>query len=116
MGQDAQFVVLCMGLALRDVSATHFTDEEEGAVVAGDLPPWVKMSPWKMADIHEVMEVWGQQLGEDDMDVESSDEDKGGKGKKKARDRQGAKRKEGPTDEEESGGKWAVFPTDLADY
>jgi hypothetical protein len=60
MDEIAQFVVLCMGLALRDICAIHFV--ESPSEYPADMPEWVKASPWTIDDMHNVMELWGMQL------------------------------------------------------
>jgi hypothetical protein len=85
MGHEAQFVVLCMGLALRDVAAVEF--QEPGTPYPADMPEWVKASPWKTKDMHDVLEEWAKQLEEEDIEEDNNvgGSPKGkGKGKAKA--------------------------------
>jgi hypothetical protein len=90
MGEPAELVVLCMGLALRDVAAVVSSnpDTERPA----DEPEWVRNSPWEVDYIDEVLDEWVKQLdtaGEES----SSHEDKGNsKGKGKANAKNGKKR------------------------
>jgi hypothetical protein len=76
VGVDAQFIVLCMGLALRDVAAVHFVEQD--SEYAADMPEWVKASPWTIKDMHDIMELWGRQLEDGNVPA-------GGKGKGKAK-------------------------------
>jgi hypothetical protein len=100
MGGDAEFVVLAMGMALRDITSAHFVHADEGQEVDEDMPDWVRNSKWDLDDIHDVMRIWKQRLSDEVNDTEESEVDNG-KGKGKAGGNNGKrKRKEPP-----SGGK-----------
>jgi hypothetical protein len=90
LGLTAQFVVLSMGMALREVARVQFMEEDE---MPEDMPKWVKNSPWTMEDMDKVMDVWVKQLdGEEDMDVES-DRERGKNSWEKGKGKAGTKRK-----------------------
>jgi hypothetical protein len=85
LGEEAQFVVLCMGLSLRDVAAVESRQPDTEDPV--DMPEWVKSSPWSAKDMDDVMNEWGKQLQEEDIDEDGNvgSATKGtGKGKGKA--------------------------------
>jgi hypothetical protein len=90
MGEQAELVVLCMGLALRDVAAVNFS--KPGTERPADQPEWVRNSPWEVDYIHEVLDEWVKQL--DAAGEESSSHEDGGnkKGKGKATAKKGKKR------------------------
>jgi hypothetical protein len=81
MGSDAELVVLSMGLALRDISAVQFLEEDET-----DCPDWIRSSPLRITDGEELMDLWKKQLpAEEKVSAEVSDPK--GKGKAKAAQR-----------------------------
>jgi hypothetical protein len=92
MGSDAELVVLSMGLALRDISAVQFVEEDD---FPEDFPNWVKSSPLSIVDGEGIMNIWREQLPTEKDSVDDSDPK--GKGKVKAKPpRQGNKRKHVP--------------------
>jgi hypothetical protein len=80
MGSDAELVVLSMGLALRDMSAVQFVEEED---FPEDFPDWVKSSPFGIMDAEKIMNLWLEQLPAEDNFVD--DNNPKGKGKSKAK-------------------------------
>ena len=72
MGHDAELVVLSIGLAIRDMAAIHFVEDDE---FPSDFPHWVQQSPFGISDVNRLMDVWAQQLpktsnnSEDAMEV-----------------------------------------------
>jgi hypothetical protein len=76
MGSDAELVVLSMGLALRDMSAVQFVEEDN---FPEDFPDWVKSSPLNITDGEGIMNIWREQLPAEKNFV--GDPDPKGKGK-----------------------------------
>ena len=86
MGTDAELVVLSMGLAIRDMAAIHFIEDNE---FPPDFPYWVQQSPFELSDVNRLMTVWGMHLAtiSDDPSNDAFEKGKGngkGKGKSKA--------------------------------
>jgi hypothetical protein len=79
MGSDAEFVVLSMGLALRDIFAAQFIEEDDDS---NDCPNWVKSSPFVITDGEDLMYLWKKQLPV--KNDTANDSDPKGKGKGKA--------------------------------
>jgi hypothetical protein len=92
---QAELVVLSIGLTLRDIAAVQFIEGDEE-----DVPEWVQHSPYNMEQAHKLLEVWSQQLPVEDSSGEESSvaPEPTGKGKAKARGRSG-KRKAKSADE-----------------
>jgi hypothetical protein len=59
MGSDAELVVLSMGLALRDIFAAQFIEEDDDS---NDCPDWIRSSPLRITDGEELMDLWKKQL------------------------------------------------------
>ena len=94
MGSDyAKLTVLSIGLALRDMAAAHFLEEDED--IEG-VPDWVKASPFHMGDVQSLMRAWAKQLPV--MDESLVGVDPKGKGKAKETGNSG-KRKVKSSDE-----------------
>jgi hypothetical protein len=85
MGSDAELVVLSMGLALRDISATHFVEDDD---FPDDFPEWLKTSPFGISDGEAIMSLWNAQLSAEEDSADVTDPKGKGKGKEKARNRQ----------------------------
>jgi hypothetical protein len=85
--ETALLVVLAMGLALRDLHAVNF--QQNDGPDPEDMPTWVSGSPLKIEHIHKVLELWATQL----EPVEYENGDGGGNGdlRSKRRTRSGAK-------------------------
>ena len=89
MGSDAELVVLTMGLAIRDMAAVHFVEDDE---FPPDFPAWVQQSPFELSDLNWLMNVWGKHLVtiSNDPPNDSGPKGKGngaGKGKSKGTSR-----------------------------
>jgi hypothetical protein len=78
MGSDAELVVLSMGLALRDIFAAHFVEEDDDS---NDCPDWVKSSPLVISDGEDLMYLWKKQLPAEIHTADDSDPKGKGKGK-----------------------------------
>ena len=78
MGSDAELVVLSMGLALHDISAVQFVEEDD---FPEDFPDRVKFSPLGIADGEGIMNIWREQLPTEKNSVDDSDPKGKGKGK-----------------------------------
>jgi hypothetical protein len=83
LGNEAQFIVLGVGLAYRDISAVHF--REDGVDDQEDMPQWVMDTKWQLKDIIDILDAWELQL--DSHDGETRDEAVEGKGKDKGKRR-----------------------------
>lgn len=79
MGSDVELIVLSMGLALHDIFAVQFFEDEDYSI---DRPNWVKSSPLGITDAEELMDLWRKQLPAEKDSVDDSDLK--GKGKEKA--------------------------------
>jgi hypothetical protein len=98
MGESAELVVLCMGLAFRDVEAAAFI--EEGQSLPEDMPTWVRDSPLKTFDMDNVMGIWAKQLdGDGDQDENENETEAEVKGKGKGK---GKGKKREPSSDEDS--------------
>ena len=79
---SGELIILAMGLALREVERVQFI--EPGQDFPGDMPAWVRNSPWEISDILSVVEIWEtaipEESGGEDQQV---DADPKGKGKKR---------------------------------
>jgi hypothetical protein len=98
MRNEAQFVVLCVGLAFRDVAAANI--REEGVNGPEDMPQWVRDSGWIMKDIHDVLDVWANQLEIGEV----TDEELSDRGKGKGKGKGGSKRKDNDGDDDSDSG------------
>lgn len=78
MGSDAELVVLSMGLALRDIFAAQFIEEDDDS---NDCPDWVKSSPLVITDGEDLMYLWKKQLPVENDTADDSDPKGKGKGK-----------------------------------
>lgn len=78
MGSDAELVVLSMGLALRDISASHFIEDDDDS---NDCPDWVKSSTLVITDGDDLMYLWKKQLPAKIHTADDSDPKGKGKGK-----------------------------------
>jgi hypothetical protein len=92
---QAELVVLSIGLTLRDISAVQFLEGDEE-----DIPEWVQQSPYNIEQAHTLLEVWSHQLPAEDSSGDESSvvPEPKGKGKAKARGRS-EKRKAKSADE-----------------
>jgi hypothetical protein len=88
MGSDAELVVLSMGLAIRDMAAIHFIEDNE---FPPDFPVWVQQSPFDLSDVNRLLTIWVKHLAtiSDDPPNDAPEKGKGngtgkGKGKGKA--------------------------------
>ena len=52
------FIALAMGLAMRDVYASHFMESD--AALPNDIPEWVINTPLEFNHMTEVMAAWGK--------------------------------------------------------
>jgi hypothetical protein len=59
MGSDAELVVLTMGLAIRDIAAIHFVEDDE---YPPDFPAWVQRSSFELSDSNRLLSIWGKHL------------------------------------------------------
>lgn len=59
MGSDAELVVLSMGLAIRDMAAIHFVEDDD---FPRDFPAWVRQSPFGLSEVNRLMNIWNKHL------------------------------------------------------
>jgi hypothetical protein len=96
MGSDAELVVLCIGLALRDVEAVQFQEGD----YPEEFPHWVQGSQFTLSDAEGLTTIWAKQLPEEpeeprglsQSDEEQDDLDIKGKGREKDPSRHGKRK------------------------
>ena len=68
----SKLVVLAVGLALRDILAVQFQEDDEEP--PEDMPSWMSTSPLKLSFLHKVLDSWEIHLKKGEEDEASAEE------------------------------------------
>ena len=88
-GEISELVVLAVGLALRDILAVQFQEEDEQ--LPEDMPSWVSTSPLKLKFLHKVLECWEIQLKVTEEEISAEEQTRG---RTRSAQKEGKKKKE----------------------